>query len=225
MREKRAGGVNKNAVVIVLIITVLVAAAAITLGIGSAFGWFKRTVDTPPDNMTGGTFKVRTSAWFDDGTSNITELNIAESIEVDLRNESAANFVGKLRVKTVVTSDIVFALRLNIVNFWHQDDTVPRLNPIPFTVAGNVLDNSRADSHYYSCDVAGYTRDDYDRGVFTDFFLQPCADKEFMFVTGVDISQMADYESNVTLRLLLRSEAVQANRITSFWTKMPLPSA
>lgn len=206
-----------------IIFTAVFIAAAIALCTVAVAAWFRRTIDSPSD-VGGGTFQVRTSAWFDDGAGNLTQLNVKELIEVDVRNPAAANYVGKLRVKATVTSDIVFALRLSVVNLWFQDDTVPRLNAVPFVADSGVIDNSRRDSHYYRCDLAAYDGAAYAAGDFSAFYQQPCRDKDFDFILGVDESKMADYESNVQLKLRLMSEIVQANRIDKLWLTLPPPA-
>lgn len=206
---------------------VLILAVAVITAVSFAVAWL-----TIGDEILDRTYKLSNfdayaEVYFMDGVTKVTPAkDTLEAVVVDVNNESAPNYIGKLKVDAFYKGKGKAYLRLKVVQQWlNSGGEVIQSNAVlPYTVealyakgvdTGNQpkwFDN-RADDYclYYAQPVQGNNSDYLKLPVFT----------------GLDTAEFnatAPLEGGTaTLKLAFELQMVQVNRYPQFWGLSELP--
>lgn len=210
---------------------VLILAVAVITAVSFAVAWL-----TIGDEILDRTYKLSNfdayaEVYFMDGPTKITPTKSSTfgtvgAIEVDVNNESAPNYIGKLRVDAHYKGKGKAYLRLRVVQQWLKDGDIIQSNAVlPYTIAapynkgvdeGNQVKwfDNRADDYclYYATPVQGNDN---------------VTVMNLPVITGLDEAEFnasAPLEGGTTtLRLSFELQMVQVNRYPQFWGISALP--
>ena len=202
---------------------VLVALIAVIAAVGTTVAWLTAGQGLMDRFFSLSNFDTKANIWFE-GESPITK-NSDGTITVDVINQDAANYIGKLRVNALYTGRGKAYLRVKMIQQWTDaGGTVLNTNVLlPFVVSSPYLPDDTGDQNkwfdnrlddycfYYAAKISSSANGTYDTIP--------------VIVAGLDTDRLAAVipGGTVTLKIAVTLEAVQVNRYPQFWGIDTLP--